>query len=214
MTTLRPQSITIVGAGTVGTHLATAFHNAGHHVRFAARDPHSDKVRAATETLSLDVVALRAASKGADFVVLAVPFAAVHDTVSALGDLGESVLIDATNTVADTLPDHATTIADVITTANPAAIIVKAFNTIGAEAFTSPTIDHRPLFLPIAGDSPAAEQVRQLAEQIGFDAVVIGDRTAIRLLETFAELWIHMAFRTGLGRNFGFARLKRAAPQQ
>jgi 8-hydroxy-5-deazaflavin:NADPH oxidoreductase len=86
---------------------------------------------------------------------------------------------------------------------------VKAFNTIGAEAYLHPRIGDHPLFLPIAGDIEPAEAVRRLATDIGFDAVVIGDGSAARILENFAELWIHLAFRTGLGRGFGFARLTR-----
>lgn len=208
----RASSITIVGAGTVGTHLARAFQAAGHDVRLAARHAESEKVRAAVDELGVDVATLDAASNDADFVVLAVPFAAVAETVRALGDIGGSVLVDATNTVADALPSGAATIPDVIAGVNPDATIVKAFNTIGAEAFTAPTIEDRPLFLPIAGDRPAADEVQSLASDIGFDAMVIGDRSVVHLLENFAELWIHLAFRKGLGRDFGFARLERPTP--
>ena len=119
------------------------------------------------------------------------------------------MLVDATNTVGSPLPDGASTIVDVIAAAAPGASIVKAFNTIGAEAYTAPTIDDTALFLPIAGDLPAADVVHRLASDIGFDAMVVGGRDTVHLLEHFAELWIHLAFRTGLGRGFGFARLTR-----
>lgn len=208
----RPASITVVGAGTVGTHLLDAFGRAGHRVRLAARDPQSHKARSAIEQLDVDIVALDGAAHGAEFILLAVPFAAVAETARAIGDTGDSVLIDATNTVGGSLPAGASTVVDVIATVAPDAVIVKAFNTIGAEAFTAPTINDRPLFLPIAGDRPGADGVRRLAASIGLDAVVIGDRTAVHLLESFAELWIHLAFRTGLGRHFGFARLDRPVP--
>ncbi len=87
--------------------------------------------------------------------------------------------------------------------------MVKAFNTIGAEAYLDPQIEGMPVFLPIAGDDGAADRVRVLASEMGFDAVVIGDRSAVHMLEDFAELWIHLAFGVGLGRCFGFARLTR-----
>lgn len=202
-------SITVVGAGTVGLNLATAFQRAGHRVRFAARDPASDKVMAAVESLGVDVVALEVATTGADMVVLAVPFAAVADAVRALGECEDVVLVDATNTVGEALPAGAATVVDLIAEVNPDVAIVKAFNTIGAEAFTAPEVGGQPLFLPIAGDAPGVDRVRSLAADIGFDAVIVGDRTCARLLENFAELWIHLAFRTGLGRDFGFARLER-----
>ncbi len=203
------RSICVVGAGMVGTNLASAFSSAGHRVVLGARNPRSDKVVAARDALALDVVSLADASKGADIVVLAVPFAAVGDTVAALGDIGEATLVDATNTVGGTLPNGADSILDVIAAVNPAATLVKAFNTIGAEAFIEPTIDGTKLFLPIAGDRPAADDVAQIATDIGFDAVVIGDRSTAHIVENAAALWIHLAFDTGLGRDFGFARLAR-----
>ena len=203
------QPICVVGAGIVGTNLAQAFTSAGHRVIFGARDPHSHKVVAARNSLGLDVVSLADAANGVDVIVLAVPYAAVVHTVAALGDIGDAVLVDATNTVADTLPDGADSILDVIAAVNPSATLVKAFNTIGAETFINPTIHDTKLFLPIAGDQPGADTVAQLATDIGFDALVIGDRNAAQLVESTAELWIHLAFRTGLGRDFGFARLER-----
>ena len=202
-------SITVVGAGVVGANLARKFVDLGHHVRFAARNPASDKVTAARESLGLAAVPLGRAADGAEFVVLAVPFAAVADTVEAMGDLGDAILVDATNTVGSSLPADATTIVDVIASINPSARVVKAFNTIGAEAYLDPKIDGTPIFLPIAGDEDAADRVRGLAAEMGFDALVIGDRSAVHMLENFAELWIHLAFRVGLGRSFGFARLTR-----
>ncbi len=203
------RSICVVGAGIVGTNLARAFTSAGHHVVLGARDLSSDKVVAARDELGIDIVSLEHAAEGRDVVVLAVPYTAVTDTVAALGDTGDAVLVDATNTVGTTLPDGATSILDVIAQTNPSATLVKGFNTIGAEAFVNPTIDSTALFLPIAGDQPGADLVAELATDIGFDAIVIGDRNTARIVENAAELWIHLAFRTGLGRNFGFARLER-----
>lgn len=88
--------------------------------------------------------------------------------------------------------------------------MVKAFNTIGAEAYAAPVIDGRPAFLPVAGPAEAASHVAAVARSLGFDALVIGGPEAASLVEDFARLWIHLAFRTGLGRNFGFARVERA----
>jgi predicted dinucleotide-binding enzyme len=203
------RSICVVGAGIVGANLARAFTSVGHRVVLGARDPLSDKVIAAREELGIDVVSLEHAAEGNDVVVLAVPYMAVSDTVAALGDIGDTVLVDATNTVGTTLPDGAASILDVIAETNPSATLVKGFNTIGAEAFVNPTIDSRALFMPIAGDQPGADLVAELATDIGFDAIVIGDRCTARIVENTAELWIHLAFRTGLGRDFGFTRLER-----
>ncbi len=201
--------ITIIGAGTVGAHLARAFRSAGHDVRLAARNVDSDKVRAVRGELGLDAVPLASASAGTDIVVLAVPFPVVADTAAAIAPADDVVIVDATNTVGMELPAGATSILDVIADAGVRGPLVKAFNTIGAEAYVAPSIDGTPLFLPVAGDESAAERIRDLAVSIGFDALVIGDRSAARLNERAAELWIHLAFGVGLGRDFGFARLHR-----
>jgi 8-hydroxy-5-deazaflavin:NADPH oxidoreductase len=203
-------NITVLGAGPVGTNLAIRFAQLGHRITFGARDPSSDKVSAAVARIEgATAVALGDVPGDADLVVLAVPFAAIGDVLSAVGDLSGTVLVDATNTVGMSLPDGATTIVDVIRAQRPEAVVVKAFNTIGAEAFLDGHIGGQPLFLPVAGPKPAAEAVADLARAIGFDALVIGDESTVELLEAHARLWIHLAFRVVAGRDFGFARLTR-----
>jgi predicted dinucleotide-binding enzyme len=202
-------SISVVGAGTVGAHLVRALQRTRHTVRLAARDRTSTKVHSLVSETGVEVVPLAEAGPGADLVVLAVPYPAVVETVRALGDLGGASLVDATNTVAAALPDGADSVVDVIGSIDADLSVVKAFNTIGAEAYTSPTVEGVPLFLPVAGDQPAADAVCRVACDIGFDALVIGDRTSVPLIESFAALWIHLAFEAGLGRDFGFARLLR-----
>ncbi len=200
--------IAVLGAGVVGVNLARRFAELGHSVVFGARNPDSDKVRAALEVVGGSTVASHAdAVAGADLAIIAVPFAAVDDIVAAIGDPGGTVLVDATNTVGAALPDGVDHIAELIHAAHPDAAVVKAFNTIGAEAFLDPTVGGQRYFLPIAGPEPAAELVRELAESMGFDALVVGDISSAGMLEDFARLWIHLAFRTGLGRDFGFVRV-------
>lgn len=203
------ERITIVGAGNVGANLARAFSAAGHGVRVAGRDPSGERIVALRDELDVEAVRIEDAAAGTDIVLLAVPSAAVASTVDAIAPPGDVVVVDATNPIGVTLPEGATSTLDVIALHGATGPLVKAFNTIGAEAFLDPVIDGRPLFLPIAGDEPGAGRVRDLAASIGFDAVVVGDRSTARLNENAAELWIHLAFRTGLGRSFGFARLER-----
>lgn len=202
--------ITILGAGTVGVNLAVRFAELGHQVTFGARDVASTKVAAALDRVSgSTAVDLAGSLVGADLAVLAVPFTAIDDVLDSIGDPGATILVDATNAVGVPLPDGVTDIPHLLRDRYPDATIVKAFNTIGAEAYLDPIVDGRPCFLPIAGPQPAAETVRDLAASMGFDAVVVGDLDAVPLLEWQARLWIHLAFRVGLGRDFGFARVTR-----
>ncbi len=41
-----------------------------------------------------------------------------------------------------------------------------------------------------------------LATELGFEAVDAGDLSVARYLEPFAMLWITLAYRAGLGRDF------------
>lgn len=214
MTEPTATNITVLGAGTVGTNLAIRLAEAGHRITFGARDPHSDKVVQAVERISgAHVAPLAEAVAGAEFVVLAVPFDAIGSVLDNVGDLSDTILVDATNAVGAPLPDASSTVVDVITARRPEATVVKAFNTIGAEAYLTPEIDGHALFLPIAGPDAAAARVAELGAEMGFDALVIGDLDAIEMVEAFARLWIHLAFRVGQGRDFGFAKLHRTDEQ-
>ena len=206
------ERITIIGAGTVGAHLTRALRTLGHEVRLAARNVNSDKVQAVRAELGLHAVPLTQATSDTDIVVLAVPFPAVAETAAAIAPAEHVIVVDATNSVGAELPPGADSILDMLAAAGIRGQMVKAFNTIGAEAYVTPTVQGHPLFLPVAGDDPAADRIRDIAAAMGFDALVIGDRSAARLNEHAAELWIHLAFRVGLGREFGFARLHRPAP--
>jgi predicted dinucleotide-binding enzyme len=209
-------TIAVVGAGSVGGNLARRLAGLGHPVVLAARNPASSSVRAlAGELPDVGVVGLADAGRDADVVVLAVPAAAVVDAASAV--LGrftagrELVIVDATNDVAGTERSPYERVVESVAGRTGVAV-VKAFNTIGAEAILDPVIDGRPAFLPIAGPPDAAEAVRAIAAAIGFDARAIGGPGEVHHLEAHARLWIHLAFRAGLGRAFGFAIVERSAP--
>ena len=75
---------------------------------------------------------------------------------------------------------------------------------------TDPVLEGRKTVMFVASDDAAArKQVAELATELGFDAVEVGELATARLLEPFALLWISMAYRYGLGRDFGFAIVKR-----
>lgn len=199
--------IAVLGAGSVGRNLARRFAELGHDVVFGVRDTTSDQVLAALDAVpGSSAASIAAAVGGADLAVVAVPFAAVQEVVDAIGDPGTTILVDATNAVGVPLPDDVTHIPQLVHRRHPDALVVKAFNTIGAETYLHPVVDGHAYFLPIAGPEPAAGVVRDLAASMGFDALVIGDIHTAHLLEQHAQLWIHLAFRCGLGREFGFVR--------
>jgi hypothetical protein len=209
-----PLTIAVVGAGVVGGNLVRPLAELGHHVLIGARDPGSEAtVALAASAPGVPVVELGRAGREADVIVLAVPAWAVDAAARAAlaeREVGAPViLVDATNDVAGAGRSPYERIVDAVG-AVPGVAVVKAFNTVGAEAILHPVVDGRPLFLPIAGADGAAETVRELAAAIGFDAIVVGGGEAVPHLEAHARLWIHLAFRCGLGRDFGFTVARRA----
>lgn len=200
-------AITIVGAGSVGVHLARAVSRLGHAVTFAVRDPDSPRVqRALAEVPDATVVTLAEADERADLTVLAVPAAAIPAVLETL--VVGRILVDATNPIEVDLPVGAASVPDWIHQLTDGLTVVKAFNTIGAEQLTEPTLQGRPVFLPVAGPAPAVDIVRQLADDMGLDAHVIGDLDDVPMLEAHARLWIHLAVRRGMGRRLGFGLLR------
>lgn len=193
--------IAILGAGRVGTTLGGGWEARGHDVVYGVRDPadprHEEHGAAA---MPAD------ASRGADVVVLALPWAAVEGVLRGL-DLAGSVVVDATNPLG-AIDDGSG--AERVASWAPAARVVKAFNTTGWENMADPAYaEGRAAMLVAADDAEAKETVLALAGELGFDAVDAGPLAAARELEALASLWIRLS-RSGHGRGIAFSLLRRA----
>jgi hypothetical protein len=206
--------ISILGAGNVGMALARALLRAGQPVTIGVPDParHAEAVAAlgpqATLTRSDD-----AAARG-ELVILAVPYAAALAIAQSRPDWEGRVLVDATNPLAPGLSGlslgTSTSGAEQIAERAHGALVIKAFNTTGAENMADSHYAQGQPMMPVAGDDAAARaRVLALATLIGFDAVDMGPLSAARYLEPLAMVWIHLAFKQGQGRRFAFARLRR-----
>lgn len=197
--------IAIIGAGSVGTALATGLSRAGHEVIIGVRAPDQPKYR----ELPVAATTLTAAITGADVVILAIPTDSLAPVVPALGLRAGQVVVDATNSVSTPIPAGFDTVGDVVGSLLPADVaLVKAFNTVGAEHLVGGRYDH-PTFLPIAGDDAGTTIVAALAADLGFDVADLGGRDAFALVENHARLWIHLAFRRGWGRDFVWTTVRR-----
>jgi predicted dinucleotide-binding enzyme len=197
-----PKRIAVIGGGAVGRALYSGLAGAGHDVVIGVRDP-ADPKHASDPAVELADHA--AAVSGAAVVILAVPVPALADVVPTLGLTTDQIVVDATNAVRIPVPDGQLTVGDHVASLLPAGVLlVKAFNTIGAEHLGTGRIDGAAAFLPIAGDEAGLVVVAELAADIGFDVAELGDRSAFGMVEDHARLWIHLAFARGWGRNFGF----------
>jgi predicted dinucleotide-binding enzyme len=209
--------IAIIGAGNVGGTLGRAWAKNGHQVCYGVRDAKDKKTEElllATGHGSLAGSVTEAASFG-DVVVLATPWPATEAAIKSAGDLSGKVVIDCTNPLT---PDfsaltmgHTTSGGEQVAQWAHGTKVVKAFNTTGFNIMANPSINGIRTVMFVCGDDPTAKATAiQLASDVGFDGVDAGKLTQARLLEPWAMLWIYLAYHGSVGRDFGFALLRRS----
>lgn len=196
------QAIGVIGAGSVGLAVGSALQRAGHDVVYGLRAGSSsaaDVQAAGGKAVSLAEAAAR------PVLLLAVPGSAVADSVRALGDLAGKVLIDATNSFG---PGQGGAALQALV---PAAKVVKAFNTTGAENMGDARRLAQVPVMPLCGDDVGARQlVTALVRDVGFEPLDVGPIKNADLLETLARLWVTVA--RGSGRDWAFSLTRVSAP--
>jgi hypothetical protein len=205
-------NITICGSGNVGRALAGGWKKSGHSVTFAARDANNAKT-AELKQEGFAVAAQADAAKSADVIVLATPWDATAATIKALGSLTGKIVVDATNPLTAKLElalGFSDSAGETVARLAGGAKVVKAFNTTGANNMANSKYAAGKLMMAVAGDDADAKKtVMGLAGDLGFEPVDAGPLSMSRHLEPTAMLWIKLAYAQGMGREFGFALLKR-----
>ena len=197
--------IGILGAGNIGGNLGRRWAQGGHAIKFGVRRP--DEIAALVQACGAQASAgdAKAAAEFGDVVVVAVPWGAVKDVVGSLGELRGKIVVDATNPLTwKDGPVHAvaTSGAEEIAALVPGAIVVKAFNTLGAEHIMNPVVGGLAADVFLATDDAGArETVARLASEIGFRPLDLGPLRNARVGEHLAVAWIHLAMKSGLGRD-------------
>lgn len=200
--------IAIIGAGNVGRALATSAQRAGHTVTVSSSNGDT-AVALARETGADAAASNREAVRGADLVVLAVPYMAVVDILDEIGPaLGGKILVDATNPLK---PDYSglvtegTSAAEEIQARVPSARVVKAFNTAFAARQADPSIAGIQVDGFVASDDAEAKGVvLDLVKGMGFHPVDAGELTMARALEALAFLNISLQLRHGWSWQAGW----------
>lgn len=207
--------IAVLGAGNVGATLGQRWAQTRKHtIIFATRDPNSERTQAAVQrsgphASSADTPT---AARASDVIVLATPWAAAVDALTACGDVAGKVIIDATNPILPGLklafsPDSSG--AEHLAAHARGAHVVKAFNTVGSEVMQNPVfLGHSAAMLFCGDDAPAKALVSSLITDLEFAPVDAGPLNMAGLLENAALLWIRMSIQTA-NRQFAFARLHR-----
>jgi NADPH-dependent F420 reductase len=194
--------ISIIGAGTVGKALSTAFAQAGHTVTITSRDP-EDAGAVAAATGATIAPSNAAAAAAGDIVVLAIPFASAPTVAAEIADaVAGKTVVDVTNRMsfgaAGPEIDGTISNAEELATLLPGAHIVKAFNTLFGSNMADPITSGVQLDGFVAGDDDAAKAaVLELVASTGLSPVDVGPLARARQLEGLAFLNITLNIANG-----------------
>jgi hypothetical protein len=185
--------VAIIGAGNVGTALATSIARAGHDVIVTSRDP-EDAATAATASGARVGASSAAAAAEADVVIPAVSFRDVSEVATEIAaPAAGKPVVDVTNRIGfgadgpdiDTTSSNAEELAQLL----PKSPVVKAFNTLFASKQVDPFTDGVQLDGFVAGDDNSAKaKVLELVRSIGLRPVDVGPLVRARQLEALAFL--------------------------
>jgi predicted dinucleotide-binding enzyme len=176
----------------------------------------------ASATLSASLPGVLAASAkdavaSADVIILATAFGDSGQALKDLGDVTGKVIVDISNPLsADYMSltvGLTTSAAEQIAASVPAALVVKAFNTVFAQVLDASAEfgGGRQVSVFVASDSEKAKQtVTVLAQSMGFDVVDAGGLKNARYLEPLGGLNVYFAYGAGLGTSIAPTWLHKA----
>lgn len=192
--------IGVIGSGNIGGNLGKHWAKAGHEVLFSSRHPEelNDLVRE-TEGSAKAVSVEKAFEANADVYLLAVPFKAIDQLAELYaGEYGNRVIIDATNPYPERDGKMAQDVRDGNENASEytamkfgTAKTAKAFNTIKAEHLKNRAWrDQDRIAVPFAAQDEDSKRVtQQLIEDIGFDAVYVGDLSKTKIMDPEQKIY-------------------------
>jgi 8-hydroxy-5-deazaflavin:NADPH oxidoreductase len=209
-------NIGIIGSGLVGGTLGTRWAQGGHRVVFSSANSGSQKIKdlVARAGSNARAATVEEASKVSDVLLLATPWVAAESAIASAGDVTGKVLMDATNPLLSDLSGLSVgtdrSAGEIVQQLATGAKVVKAFNTIGYNIMANPQFGGEKAMMAYCGDDSGAKKiVKQLATELGFDALDAGPLTQARVLEPLALFWISLAYPAGYGSEIAFKFLKR-----
>jgi predicted dinucleotide-binding enzyme len=207
--------IAVLGEANVGGTLGKAFASVGHGIFFGTQsDEKNKKLIDSIGSNRLSVSSVSDAVRSAELVVLATPWNVTRAVLQSAGNLTDKIVVDCTNPLKDDLSGlvngYTTSAAEQVAQWAVGAKVCKAFNQTGFQNMANPKFSSGNAVMFVCGDESNSKKiVLQLAEQIGFESIDAGQLSVARLLEPLAMLWIHLAYKANMGRDFAFGILRR-----
>ena len=200
-------SVTIIGAGNIGSAVARIALKAGVPVQVLARD--AAKAAAVDPAVTPGTVGDPVTG---DVVVLALPYPALAEVADRYPDgFAGKVVVETTNPVDFATFDSLVVPAGSSATAElaarlPQARVLKAFNTTFAATLAGGTVGQTPTTVLIAGDDADAKAaLAGVVEGGGLRAVDAGALSRARELEALGFLQLTLAAREQTSWTSGFA---------
>jgi hypothetical protein len=168
-------TIAILGAGRVGSTLATGFASAGHDIVVGLRDANQQSPSWAVPAIGFDT--LGAAASRADIVVNAMPGDVAVETLVALApQLAGKILVDVANATtrrANGMPGGLlypeSSLGEQLQLALPQTRVVKTLNTMLFSVMTNPAgLSKAPAVFLSGDDEGAKAKVKSLLQDLGW----------------------------------------------
>lgn len=196
--------ISFVGAGNVASSLGNLFAKAGHTVKYGTQNPKE------TQLSISDACAF------GEIVCFAIPYQAMENVLTTNEEaLKNKIVVDITNAInlEDWSPLFLGEDSSGEQTARllPKSKVVKAFNTIFADVMKTDKQEfngQKQTAFVASNDKEAAITIKQLADEIGFNGLVVNGIKNARHIEAIAHLNISIAL-SGGGTDAGFAYFQR-----
>ena len=200
--------VAMIGSGSVGRALGRRLVQGGHGVTFTAA--HLENAEAAASEVGAAAAATNAdAARGAEVVILAIPFSAGEAVAHEIAlHVRGKVVIDVTNPVRPDLSGTVTeprSAAEVFQAWLPDAHVVKAFNTAFASRMAQPETDTGRLDGYVAGDDGEAKATAMaIVDAVGLEPLDVGPLSRARQLEGLALLNIGLQIANGWNWTSGW----------
>ncbi|WP_103063320.1 NADPH-dependent F420 reductase [Actinomyces qiguomingii] len=210
MATTSLPSVTVFGAGAIGSAVAQLAVKAGASVQVLARD--ETKAAAAADGATAGTVGDAVTGT---LVVLALPYPAIAEVLSAYpaDTFAGKIVVDPSNPIdfgtLDSVVAPGSSAAAQVADRLPGAQVVKAFNTNFAATLATGTIAGEPATVYVASDSQDAKAtLRGLAEAAGLAYADAGALKRAHELEAMGALQIGLALSEQVAWTGGFAVVK------
>lgn len=180
------KTISIIGAGAIGSALARLLTGAGFEVKLANSRGPASLAGLVAELGPRASAATVAEAAQADVVFLSMPWSRIADAVAGLVDWGGRIVVDANNPIEAPafkpfdLGGRAS--SEVVAGLLPGARVVKAFNHLQPALLVPAEKGQRVLFYS-GEDAAAKREVAQLIERLGFFGIDLGGVEGGRLAQ-------------------------------